>query len=803
MIQNKIMIVEDEFIVSLDLRHMLEDLGYRVVASVAHGEDVLPTALEHHPDLVLMDIQLAGVMKGTEAAMSLKQSTDIPVIFLSAYCEESVLAEAEKSCPYGYLIKPFERRELAATIRMARVKFIAEQNCRRSEQRLRLAMQSAKLSYWELDLAEDTLTFQGELQAQLDYSSKSGLIQLLSLLADKERDRFIKLLAQNHRFISQFDGNTQTHAASQYLEFHAQLQQIDQRRGWIGVVADASLRQRREMQLRQSQAVFDTTAEAILLLDAQGQIYQVNPAFRRVTGYTLKDVRGLKPDDFLYDRESIPPATPLLDEIAANHWSGEVQCKKADGSVIPVWQHICKVRAPMSKQERQHYVLMFSDISALRRAEEHLITLVHHDHLTGLGNRRKMEKVLHAEIARSRRNQRLLGLIYLDLDGFKLVNDTLGHHIGDLLLQQIARRLQQLIRTSDVAIRVGGDEFVLIVPEIESISDCLSIADKLLVALAEDIHLGDNQVNVTASIGIALFPNDADTVADLLKSADLAMFHAKELGRNCISFFDPQLSEKAHLRMRLERDLKTALHQNSPELQIFYQPIVDAKNARMVGAEALMRWQHPDLGWISPERFIKVAEHSGLINELGEWLSQQIVKNLPVLQQAAGNDFYLAVNLSVRQFDDPMLFERLQYYFDPQNLWPHLHFELTETAFMQPEKLEKTLLLIRAKGGAIALDDFGTGYSSLSRLNELPLDCLKIDRSFVMHLIEDQRCQAIIEAICTLGQALNLTLVAEGVETEEQYAKLCQFGCHRIQGYLFARPMPLTDLLLMATHDNN
>lgn len=214
----------------------------------------------------------------------------------------------------------------------------------------------------------------------------------------------------------------------------------------------------------------------------------------------------------------------------------------------------------MSKQERQHDVLMFSDISALRRAEEHLITLVHHDHLTGLGNRRKMEVVLHAEIARSRRNQRLLGLIYLDLDGFKLVYDTLGHDIGDLLLQQIARRLQQLIRTSDVAIRVGGDEFVLIVPEIESISDCVSIADKLLVALAEDIHLGDNQVNVTASIGIALFPNDANTVVDLLKSADLAMFHAKELGRNCISFFDPQLSEKAHLRMRLERDLKTAVH---------------------------------------------------------------------------------------------------------------------------------------------------------------------------------------------------------------------------------------------------
>ena len=796
MMQNKIMIVEDEYIVSLDLRHMLEGLGYNVIASVARGEDVLPTALKHHPDLVLMDIQLAGLMKGTEAAISLKQNTDIPVIFLSAYCEESVLVEAEKSCPYGYLIKPFDRRELAATIRMARVKYIAEQNCRLSEQRLRLAMKSAQLSYWELDLAEDTLSFQGDLQAQLDCSSSSGLIQLLSLLADGERERFIKLLAQNHRFVAQFDGNSQSSTANQYLEFHAQLQQVEQRNGWIGVVADASLRQRREMQLRQSQAVFDTTAEAILLLDAQGRIYQVNPAFRRVTGYTLKEVKGHRPDDFLYDRDGLAPVPPLVEEIAASHWSGEVQCKKADGTIIPVWQHICKVRSPMSKLDRQHYVLMFSDISALRRAEEHLISLVHHDHLTGLGNRRKMEKVLQAEIARSLRNQRMLGLIYLDLDGFKLVNDTLGHHIGDLLLQQVARRLQLIIRTSDVAIRVGGDEFVIITPEMESVSDCLSIADKLLITLAQDILLGDNQVNVTASIGIALYPNDANSVADLLKCADLAMFNAKDRGRNCIAFFDPQLSEKAHLRMRLERDLKTALHQQSTELQLYYQPIFDAQNARIVGAEALMRWNHPELGWISPERFIKVAEHSGLIFELGEWLFRHVVKNLPRIQQTTGSDFYLAINLSARQFDEPALFERLQYHFDALNLWQHLQFELTETAFMQADKLEKTLQQIRASGGVIALDDFGTGYSSLSRLNELPLDCLKIDRSFVMHMIEDNRCQAIIEAICALGKALNLTLVAEGVETEAQYAKLCQFGCHRIQGYLFAKPMPLAQLLM-------
>lgn len=792
MLQNKIMIVEDEFVVSLDLRHMLEDLGHQVVATVARGEEVLATAIQKKPDLVLMDIQLAGEMKGTDAAVQLTQRMDVPVIFLTAFCEESVLKEAEKSCPYGYLIKPFDRRELAATIRMAGVKFCSEQNCRRSELRLRLAMQAAQLSYWELDPQQDTLMLHGDVSERVDAEADGGQNQLLSLLADTEQSRLLRLLRQNQRFVGIFAASD----SDAYLEIHAQWQTFSERTGWIGVLSDASDRQKKELQLRQSQAVFDTTAEAILLLDEDGKIYQANPAFSRICGYPVAQVLGRKPDEFLYEDHPLSPVTARLHELSASHWSGEVCCRKADGSSFPVWQHICRVRSPMKKRGSQHFVLMFSDISALRRAEEHLMTLVHHDHLTGLGNRRKLEKVLQTELQRAQRNQAMLGLIYLDLDGFKLVNDTLGHHVGDLLLQQVANRVQSLTRAGDVAVRVGGDEFVLVTPDIKGPADCLSIADKLLSAIVADIQIGDNQVSISASIGIALYPGDAGSVTDLLKCADLAMFAAKDAGRNRYAFFNPELSEKAHLRVRLERDLRQALMGGSAQLMLYFQPIFAADSACIVGLEALMRWQHPELGWISPERFIRVAEQSNLIQELGDWLCKQAAALLPVILQCVGAHCYLALNLSVRQFDDLQLFERLQGHFAGLQLWSHLQFELTETAFTQSEKLESTLRKLRELGATVALDDFGTGYSSLSRLKELPLDCLKIDRSFVMHMTHDARSQSIVQAVCALGKALNLTLVAEGVETAEQYALLQRMGCDRIQGYLLAKPMPLQQIQL-------
>lgn len=795
---SSILIVEDEFVVSLDLKNMLEDLGHQVVASVSRGEDVVQVALRERPDLVLMDIRLAGVMTGTEAAVLLKQQMDVPVVFLTAYCDETVLQDAERSYPHGYLVKPFDRRELAATIRMVANKHQAELSCRRSEQRLKLAMAAAQLSYFELEVSTGTLELHGPLATDLALVPT----MLQQMLAQTEHERLDKLLRSGKAFSGVFQAVSEQ--MPRFLQIHAQPQYLSDRASpvLIGVMEDVSKQQQHDLQRRQAHAVFSTTAEAILVLDEHGVVVLANPAFSRISGYSLAAVRGQSPQQFLYPQSPNSPVTPELHEVSAAHWSGEVTCQRQDGTIFPAWQHLCKVRAPMTRGRRNHYVLMFSDISALRRAEENLVTLVNLDHLTGLGNRRKLETVLKTEIERAQRSSTMLGILYLDLDGFKLVNDTLGHHVGDLLLQEVANRILQCTRAGDVAVRVGGDEFVLITPDIHGPMDCYAVAEKLLSGISADLQLNDSQVSISASIGIACYPNDAMDYTELLKCADLAMFAAKDAGRNRYMFFNPYLSEKAHLRVRLERDLKVALlcPATAPQLAVHYQPIVDATTLQICGVEALMRWQHPQLGAISPDRFIKLAEQCNLIQDLSDWLCAQILADWTRLQPQIKPTFYLSLNLSVRQFDDGLLVERLRRYFDRPGLWPQLQFELTETAFMQSDRLESSLQQLQLLGGSIALDDFGTGYSSLSRLKELPLDCLKIDRTFVATMTDDSRSAQIVQAICTLAQALDLLLVAEGVETHAQLTGLQQMGCQRIQGYLIAKPVPLDQLCLLLQH---
>lgn len=796
---NRILVVEDEYVVSLDLKNMLEDLGHEVVATIARGEEVIATAQLHQPDMVLMDIRLAGKTSGTEAAQQLRQTMDVPVIFLSAYSDDSVLAEAEKSYPYGYLVKPFERRELAATIRMAAAKHQAEMACRLSERRLVMATKAARLSYFELDCANNQLQFLGHHHSWVPSNQQDGVDALLSLIAPNQRQQFYKELTNAESMNAVWEAGPQL--VGGFVEIQAEKIVLCGKQSWIGMFADVSERQQKERKLRQAKTVFDTTSEAILILNDQGEIYSANPAFAKVTGYSLQQIVNQIPEDFLFDfAANLVP--PRLRELSANHWSGEVCCLKQNGLTFPAWLHICKVRSPIQNKNIDHYVLMFSDISALRRAEEHLISLVHHDHLTGLGNRRKLEKVLNTEIMRAKRHRSSFGVLYLDLDGFKLVNDTLGHQVGDKLLQTIANRISQSIRLGDTAARVGGDEFVVVLSDVQAPSDCFVVTEKLLNLISQDIELGENQVSISASIGIALYPNDAQTADDLLKCADLAMFNAKDEGRNRYTFFNQTFSEKAHMRVRLERDLRAALQQDSAALQLHYQPIFETKTLKVCGLEALLRWQHPTLGWIPPDRFIHVAEQSNQIFELGELVCKRLMTNFPKLSAAHHVPLMFSVNLSAKQFEDSSLIHRLKHYFAELDLWPYLQFEVTETAFLQSHKLEPSLIALQNFGASIALDDFGTGYSSLSRLKELPLDCLKIDRSFIAAMGTDDKSLEIVQAVCTLGKALDLQLVAEGVETPQQLKFLRQMGCDKVQGFLLAKPMPVAEFAAFLDSDS-
>lgn len=487
------------------------------------------------------------------------------------------------------------------------------------------------------------------------------------------------------------------------------------------------------------------------------------------------------------------PVAAKLSELKASHWSGEVVCLRKDQSHFPAWQHICRVKSPQPGSATSHYVLTFSNISALRRAEENLAKLAFHDHLTGLGNRAKLEKTLKIEVERATRNKSMLGVMYLDLDGFKLVNDTLGHNTGDRLLQIIAQRIAELTRAGDTAIRVGGDEFVIITPDAKHPSFYHKVAEKLLRRISEEIELDNSQVSVSCSIGIACFPEDANSYDELLKCADLAMFAAKESGRNRYSFFNVAMASKTHERVFIEKELKNALIKQVG-LSLYYQPIIDLQLQKCCAVEALLRWFHPDYGMISTEKFIAIAEHSSLIVEVGAWVIEQVCKDMAMLQQIQPG-LKISLNLSVRQLEDDQLLQRIDQAIARYRVNPcHLQFEITETALQDLEDKVDILQALRARGSTIAIDDFGTGFSSLSRLKNLPINCVKIDRSFVMTIPHQSNDIEITRAVCALCQALQLKVVAEGVETSAQQHFLQQLSCDYAQGYLFAKPMPLSEL---------
>lgn len=791
---SNILIVEDEHIVALDLKMSLEDLGHHVVATVAFGEDVLENACRHRPDLVLMDIKLAGAMRGTEAAKLVHHHLQLPVIFLSAFCDSAILEQARHCLPYGYLIKPYDRKELDASIQMALCRHQADQKIKKSEQRLQMAMEAAQLGLWELDTKRNTLISSGIVSELLSNPPEiicDGQEKLQQLFHPSEHQRLIKLLEKDRPInvvMRLLDGMPPRWVELFARKFNSQNEELV-----VGVMRDITSQQQSQHQLRQAYAVFQTTAEGILILDQEFKVLSANPAFSTITGYSSNEVLGLHPEQFLYPSYTNSPQPARLSEIKSSHWSGEVVCLCRDLSSFPAWQHICKVKSPQPGMHNSHYVLTFSNISALRRAEDNLAKLAFHDHLTGLGNRAKLEKTLKIEVERAARNKTMLGVMYLDLDGFKLVNDTLGHHVGDRLLQVVAQRIGNLTRAGDTAIRVGGDEFVIITPDASHPSFYHRVAEKLLRSINEDIELDNSNVAVSCSIGIACFPEDATTYDELLKCADLAMFAAKDSGRNRYSFFNIAMANRTQERVFIEKELKQALL-SGVGLDIYYQPIIDLKQHTFYGVEALIRWFHPEHGQISTEKFIQVAEQSNLIVEVGAWVIERVCQDIRQLTEINA-ELKISLNLSVRQLEDELLLQRIDQAVRLHSVNPAcLQYEITETALQDLEGKVDLLTALRQRNSTIAIDDFGTGFSSLSRLKNLPINCVKIDRSFVMTIPHQSNDVEITKAVCALCQALQLKVVAEGVETVQQQQFLQQLQCDYAQGYLFAKPMPLSAL---------
>jgi len=550
-------------------------------------------------------------------------------------------------------------------------------------------------------------------------------------------------------------------------------------------------------QLKLSAQVFVNSMEAIVITDIENNIIQVNKAFTEITGYSPEEAIGKNPRILKSGRHD-PDFYRAMWEIllATGSWQGEIIDRRKNGEIYPKWISISVVRD--EKGNITNYIALFSDITERKASYERIQHLAHFDALTNLPNRALLNDHLDLSIALANRSQTQLAIIFLDLDRFKIVNDSLGHHAGDLLLQIVSERLKDCVRETDTVARLGGDEFVILLNSINDPSDAARVAQKVVEAIAIPFTLHGQEVNIGTSIGIGIYPDNGLDRPTLIKNADAAMYHAKESGRNNFQFFSSIMNDKAFERLALENDLRRAL--KGEEFFLLYQPQINVLTGKIVGVEALIRWQHPERGLVPPFNFISLAEKCGLIVPIGEWVLKTACAQNIAWQKEGLAPILTAVNISAQHFRQKNFKESIMQILGDTGLAPHfLELEITESAFMDnAESMLESLNSLKEIGLHLSIDDFGTGYSSLSYLKHFPIDKLKIDRSFVMDITEDSRNNAIIETIIHLGHNLKLKVIAEGVETAEQLATLQKLRCDEIQGYYFSRPISPHDFVAFA-----
>jgi diguanylate cyclase (GGDEF)-like protein/PAS domain S-box-containing protein len=558
---------------------------------------------------------------------------------------------------------------------------------------------------------------------------------------------------------------------------------------------DITARKKAEEMLHVAAIAFDAQkGMSVTVTDANCVILLVNSSFTQITGYSAEEAVGKKPQILKSGRHDANFYTAMWKSINdTGVWEGEIWNRRKNGQIYPEYLTITAVKN--QNGIIANYVATFNDITLIKTAEEEINNLAFFDSLTQLPNRRMLIDRLKQALAFSARNRREGALLFIDLDNFKTLNDTLGHDIGDLLLQQVARRLETCVRESDTVARLGGDDFVVMLEDlseqaIEAAAQTEVVGEKILAILNQPYQLGTHEYHCSASIGVTLF-SDHEEVDELMRQADIAMYQAKKVGRNILRFFDPQMQDTVNIRADLEGEIRKAI--DNQQFRLYYQIQVDHLQ-RPFGAEALIRWIHPERGFINPAAFIPMAEETGLILPIGQWVLETACAQIKEWQKNVNTrDLVLAVNVSAMQFRQVDFVARVQAAMQRHSINPMLlKLELTESMLL--EKIEDTIATmttLKEIGVRFSLDDFGTGYSSLQYLKRLPLNQLKIDQSFVRDLATDNNDRAIVRTIVAMALSLNLDVIAEGVETEEQRQLIQDSGCKHFQGYLFGKPVPI------------
>ncbi len=562
----------------------------------------------------------------------------------------------------------------------------------------------------------------------------------------------------------------------------------------VGIAEDITLRKQADEVIRISAAAFETH-EAIMITNADDKIIRVNKAFQKTTGYSSEEVTGQNPSILSsgrHDRAFYAEMWQQLHSVGA--WSGEIWDKRKNGQIYPKWMTITAVKDESGKTTQ--YVAIFNDISARKMAEEEIRNLAFYDSLTRLPNRRLLMDRLIAALSISMRSRLYGALLFLDMDKFKTLNDTLGHDYGDMLLVEVAARIQSCVREVDTVSRLGGDEFVVLLEDVDIHAEEASqkvalIAEKIRASLAAPYQLKDNEYHSSPSIGVSLYRGNAESAETILKHADMAMYQVKDAGRNAVRFFDPKMQQAVETRASLESDLRHAV--SDRQLHLYYQIQVDGEQ-RALGAEGLLRWIHPKRGMVSPAQFIPIAEESALILEIGDWVLAEACRQLGTWSKdEKTRDLSLAVNVSARQFKQIDFVDKIAAVMSLYDVEAsHLKLELTESVVLNDVvDVVSKMHALKALGVKLSMDDFGTGYSSLSYLKQLPLDQIKIDQSFVRDMTSDQDDIVMVQTIIDLAKNFRLNVIAEGVETEGQLTLLKSLGCLSYQGCLFSKPLPV------------
>ncbi|MCW9044967.1 MAG: EAL domain-containing protein, partial [Alphaproteobacteria bacterium] len=545
--------------------------------------------------------------------------------------------------------------------------------------------------------------------------------------------------------------------------------------------------------LRLAHKIIEYSLDGIILLNADGIIEYVNPTFTNVTGYSADEAIGKTPNLLKSGRHDQEYYTQMWQTLSeTGYWQGEIWNRRKNGSIYPEWLTITAIRD--DEGQIQQYAGIFADISDRKEKEKAIRKMAFFDDLTGLPNRRLFRDRLMVALARAKRHNEYLAIMFLDLDHFKKINDTLGHVVGDTLLVEASQRIKECLREEDTVARLGGDEFILLFPDIENIDEVIKIAERVNHSFNQPYTIDGHELYVTSSIGISISPDDGNDADTLIKNADAAMYRSKDEGRNKFNLFSPIFTAHGKRHLQVENALRQAL--KNDELTMVFQPKVKAWNGEITGVEALARWENKELGFISPVEFIPLAENIGLISKIGVWALRSACKIMKEWREAGHPLISVAVNISAIQAVESTFPQSVAAILSEFEIpAKYLEIEITESTFLKDfDIVRNNLEALKGLGASISMDDFGTGFSSLSYLNRIPLDYLKIDRSFVSKMFMEEESLELVATIISMAKNLGLKTIAEGVETQEQADLLNDKGCHLLQGYLYSKPISAKEI---------